>query len=95
MVIKKLGLAFVLLVTPVVVIPLAHSANINAEVARAYNDGIVRCNNSDCAKYLYACFRTYGFTTIDEFLGCGSKASRLNGDQLVVASPEDEAAITR
>jgi len=73
--------------SPIVVVPVAYSANINKEVARAYNDGIVRCTNSECAKYLYACFRTYGTTTIDEFLVCGSLASRLNGDQLVVARP--------
>lgn len=80
--IRKLTLGVTLLVAP-----LAQSTEINHEVAKAYNDGIVRCGNAECAKYLYACFRTYGTTTIDEFLACGTQASRLNGDQLVVANP--------
>jgi len=86
-VIKRLGLVLALLPLPMFVGSMAHSANINKEVAQAYNDGIVRCANAECAKYLYACFRTYSSTTIEEFLDCGTKASRLNGDQLVVVKP--------
>lgn len=67
---------------------LAHPAGINPAVAAAYNDGIVRCGNADCAKYLYACFRTYSTASLQDFLACGSQASRLNDDQLVVANPQ-------
>ena len=87
--IKKLSLVFAILLAPAVFVPIAHSSNINKEVARAYHDGVVRCTNAECAKYLYACFRSYSATTIDEFLDCGSKASRLNDDQLVVAEPSE------
>ena len=65
----------------------SHSSDINQQVANAYNEGLVRCSNADCAKYLYACFRSYSGATIDEFLSCGVQASRLNNDQLVVATP--------
>lgn len=85
--IKKLGLVLAVLLAPVVVAPVAYSANINEDVARAYNEGVVRCTNPECAKYLYACFRSYASTTIDEFLVCGTQASRLNNDQPVVAKP--------
>lgn len=67
--------------------PLSHAAGINPVVAAAYNDGIVRCGNSECAKYLYACFRTYSTAELQDFLACGTQASRLNDDELVVANP--------
>jgi len=86
-VIKKIGFVLALLFTPLAIVPMAHSTNINRDVAKAYNDGIVRCSNPECAKYLYACFRSFGSATVDEFLACGTKASRLNDDQLVVAKP--------
>ena len=84
---KSSGLVLALLVSTLGFVPSAYPTEINQEVARAYNEGIVRCTNAECAKYLYACFRTYGTTTIDEFLVCGTQASRLNDDQLVVANP--------
>jgi len=65
----------------------AQSDGFKQDVANAYNDGIVRCSNDDCARYLYACFRTYAQTTLNEFLACGQQASRLNGNQFVVAAP--------
>lgn len=68
-----------------------HSADINPRVANAYNDGIVRCSNPECARYLYACFRSYASATLNEFLACGSQASRLNDDEFVVA-PSDLTA---
>jgi len=86
-VIKKLGLVSAVLLAPLVIAPVVHSENINKEVARAYNEGVVRCANPECAKYLYACFRSYAATTIDEFLVCGTQASRLNDDQPVVVVP--------
>lgn len=72
--------------------PLAHSAGISPIVAQAYNDGVVRCGNAECAKYLYACFRSYSGATLQEFLTCGSLASRLNNGQRVVSSPTPELA---
>lgn len=69
----------------------AHAADINPKVANAYNDGIVRCGNADCARYLYACFRSYSASSLNEFLACGSQASRLNDDEFVVA-PSDQTA---
>lgn len=69
----------------------AHAADINPQVANAYNDGIVRCGNADCAKYLYACFRAFSSNSLNEFLACGSQASRLNNDEFVVA-PSDQTA---
>jgi hypothetical protein len=30
--------------------PQVHSADINQQVANAYNDGIVRCTNAECAQ---------------------------------------------
>ncbi|MEM7258881.1 MAG: hypothetical protein AAF404_16010 [Pseudomonadota bacterium] len=62
-----------------------HAADINQRVANAYNDGIVRCSNPECARYLYACFRSFSESTLDEFLACGSQASRLNDNEFVVA----------
>ncbi len=82
-VIRNITLGAVLLFAPFV-----QSASINQDVAKAYNDGVVRCGNSECAKYLYACFRTYASTTLQEFLACGVQASRLNDDQRVVANPK-------
>lgn len=67
--------------------PSAYSVNINEDVAKAYNEGLVRCDNSECAKYLYACFRSYSSSTLQMFLQCGTQASRLNNDQRVVANP--------
>jgi len=66
----------------------AHSADINEEVARSYNEGVSRCSNPECAKYLYACFRTYASEALNNFLVCGVQASRLNDDKWVVANPE-------
>ena len=63
----------------------AQANEINQRVANAYNDGIVRCSNPECARYLYACFQSFRSATLNEFLTCGSLASRLNNDQLVVA----------
>ncbi len=70
------------------------SADINQKVANAYNEGIVRCSNAECASYLYACFRTYATSTLGDFLACGSQASRLNGNEFVVA-PVDQTANAR
>lgn len=84
---RKITFGLTLLVASFGIAPFSQAAEINHDVAKAYNDGIVRCGNAECAKYLYACFRTYATTTIDEFLACGTQASRLNGDQLVVANP--------
>jgi len=65
--------------------PLAtNSATIDQEVANTYNDGIVRCINEDCAKCLYACFRSYSTGPIQDFLTCGSHAARLNDNKMVV-----------
>lgn len=68
-------------------LPLARASSINKDVAKAYNDGIVRCTNADCAKYLYACFRSYSRTSLQEFLNCGSQAAILNEEQQVVEPP--------
>ncbi|OED42199.1 hypothetical protein AB833_07820 [Chromatiales bacterium (ex Bugula neritina AB1)] len=65
----------------------SHSADINQQVANAYNEGLVRCSNAECAKYLYACFRSYSTASIEEFFSCGVQASRLNNDQLVILNP--------
>lgn len=62
------------------------AAPINQEVANVYNDGIVRCANEQCAKYLYACFRTYSSGPLQEFLNCGSQAARLNDNKMVIPS---------
>jgi len=72
----------------ILIAPAARSAEINHAVAEAYNDGIVRCGNPECAKYLYACFRSYSMLSLQDFLACGTQASRLNNDQLVVANPQ-------
>lgn len=87
--IKNLVVGVSFLVAPLVYVPSVNAAEINQAVAKAYNDGLVRCSNPACAKYLYACFRTYSATTLTEFLICGTQASRLNGDQLVVADPTE------
>lgn len=70
---------------------VGHAADINPKVANAYNNGIVRCGNADCARYLYACFRSYSQRSLNEFLACGTQASRLNNDEFVVA-PSDQTA---
>lgn len=62
----------------------AKAAPIDQEVANTYNDGIVRCVNEDCARYLYACFRSYSTGPLQAFLQCGSKAARLNDNKMVV-----------
>jgi hypothetical protein len=67
------------------------AADINQRVANAYNEGIVRCSNPECARYLYACFRSYASATLNEFLACGTQASRLNDNEFVVA-PSDQTA---
>jgi len=72
--------------------PMAYSAGINKDVAQAYNDGVVRCSTPDCAKYLFACFRSYSRVSLQNFLACGSHASRLNNNQQVVSSPAPELA---
>ena len=84
--ISKLSAA--LLAALLLALPTANATDINREVAKAYNEGIVRCSNPDCARYLYACFRSYARSTLEEFLNCGTQASRLNEDQLVVVVPE-------
>jgi len=66
----------------------AQSAEINTDVAKAYNEGLVRCTNAECAKFLYACFRTYAATTLPDFLSCGTMASRLNDNLQVVEDPD-------
>ena len=58
--------------------------NIDQEVANMYNDGIVRCSNEQCARYLYACFRSFAAGPLQEFLNCGSQAARLNENKMVV-----------
>ena len=84
---RKLTCGFMLLLAPMV-----YSAGINKHVAHAYNDGVVRCSNPDCAKYLYACYRSYSAASLQEFLACGSQASRLNNNQPVVSGPAPEFA---
>lgn len=72
--------------------PRVHAADINQQVANAYNDGIVRCTNAECARYLYACFRSFSSSSLNEFLACGSQASRLNDNQFVVSGVSDQTA---
>lgn len=62
----------------------AFAADIDQEVANMYNDGIVRCSNEECARYLYACFRSFAAGPLQEFLNCGSQAARLNNNKMVV-----------
>jgi len=81
--IKKSG--FLVLMTLATV---SHANDINQQVANAYNTGVVRCSNEECAKYLYACFRAYSTSSLEEFLACGTQASRLNGNQKVVSAPQ-------
>ena len=82
---KLTTLATALWVTTHLLLPTTSAATeINPEVAKAYNDGVVRCGNAECAKYLYACFRTYSSTSLQEFMVCGTQASRLNRDQVVL-----------
>lgn len=64
------------------------AVEINQKVANAYNVGVVRCSNAECARYLYACFRTYSSSSLQEFLACGTQASRLNDNQRVVKAPQ-------
>jgi len=64
--------------------PVAVAAPIDQEVANMYNDGIVRCGNEACAKYLYACFRSFSSGPIANFVSCGSQATRLNDNKLVI-----------
>ena len=64
--------------------PLVAADLIDQEVANVYNDGIVRCGNEDCAKYLYACFRSFSSGPLQSFLDCGSQAARLNDNKMVV-----------
>ena len=71
--------------------PTSSGAEINQEIARAYNNGTVRCSNPECAKYLYACFMTYSRGSLNEFLTCGAQASRLNKDKVVVAQPVESS----
>ena len=68
-----------------------NASDINQQVANAYNEGIVRCGNAECASYLYACFLSYSTSSLNEFLACGSQASRLNNEEVVVA-PSDQTA---
>ncbi len=68
-----------------------NASDINQQVANAYNEGIVRCGNAECASYLYACFLSYSSSSLNEFLACGSQASRLNNEEFVVA-PSDQTA---
>ena len=86
MIIKKIVLSSALLVASAL-----SAADINQKVANAYNDGIVRCGNAECASYLYACFLSFSSSSLNEFLACGSQASRLNDDEFVVA-PSDQTA---
>lgn len=71
--------------------PALQAAEINQRVANAYNEGIVRCSNAECAKYLYACFQSFSQASLNEFLACGTQASRLNNNEFVVA-PSDQTA---
>ena len=86
MIIKKILLSSALLTASAL-----NAADINQKVANAYNDGIVRCGNAECASYLYACFLSFSSSSLNEFLACGSQASRLNNDEFVVA-PSDQPA---
>lgn len=72
--------------------PSVYPADIDQKVANAYNDGIVRCSNAECARYLYACFRSFSAGSLDEFLACGSQASRLNNNEFVVSGTSDQTA---
>ena len=69
-------------------LPTASAKTINQDVAKSYNDGVVRCGNAECARYLYACFQSYSGATLEEFMACASLASKLNGSQKVVTAPE-------
>lgn len=69
---------------PLVPVSMTIAAPIDQEVANSYNDGIVRCANEECARYLYACFRSYSAGPLLEFLNCGSHAARLNDNKAVV-----------
>ncbi len=69
---------------PLAPVSLATAAPIDQEVANMYNDGVVRCENEGCAKYLYACFRSFSGGPLQEFLACGSQAARLNNNKMVV-----------
>jgi hypothetical protein len=79
---KKLIAALVLLCG--LPVPLMATDTIDQEVANMYNDGIVRCANESCAKYLYACFRSFSAGPLQPFLDCGSQAARLNDNKMVV-----------
>jgi len=83
---KKISLLVLLLLAPM--FNVTNAAGINQDVARAYNEGVVRCSNEECAKYLFACFRSYSESTLQVFLACGTQASRLNDDQRVVFAPQ-------
>ena len=86
MMIKKIVLGSALLAASAL-----NASDINQQVANAYNEGIVRCGNAECASYLYACFLSYSSSSLNEFLACGSQASRLNNEEFVVA-PSDQTA---
>jgi len=85
---KSYGLYILMIVATLVATPAtAQSVNIKEDVASAYNEGLVRCGNEACAKYLYACFRSFSSATLNEFLVCGTQASRLNDGAMVVPEP--------
>ena len=75
--------------------PTVMASDINPRVANAYNDGVVRCSNPECARYLYACFRSFSSSSLDEFLACGTQASRLNDNEFVVAPAGQTAQKTQ
>ena len=64
--------------------PVSMAAPIDQEVANKYNDAIVRCSNESCAKYLYACFRSYSAGPLAQFVSCGTQAARLNDNKVVI-----------
>ena len=85
---RALGLSIALLTAQLhTSVVSAQTTAISQAVASAYNEGVVRCGNAECAKYLFACFRSYSGATLEEFLVCGVQAARLNNNQLVVANP--------
>lgn len=84
---KFYALYILMAVTTVMATPAAQAVDIKEDIASAYNEGLVRCGNEACAKYLYACFRSYSAATLNEFLVCGTQASRLNNNVMVVPEP--------
>jgi len=50
---KFYALYILMAVTTVMATPAAQAVDIKEDIASAYNEGLVRCGNEACAKYLY------------------------------------------